>query len=287
VSTPDRRARDKDRDAAIAVVEAAWADGQIIEADRDRRVAELQRAQTLAEIDVMTRGLRGAVTEAPEPPVSPAPPVSPYAAAPVAYGPPTPELSTPVTATAAKLPKALLLIPFVVILLVAVGIVSAVVAVSSGDNDVSVFGDSKPKGHVLSAEGYDEVVAAVEDESGSTAVFDAVFYPEYAVVSIPADGSSQRQESFYWDGSDLSSNDSKSTASGIRFDLTRVEGQTVIDLVDRVKLLVEDPVSWYAIVRAPDGDRSMIWAYATNEYGETAYLGARRDGTVVYDSTEH
>lgn len=49
MSTSDWRARDQDRDAAIETVEAAWADGQIVEADRDHRVEALRRAQTLAE----------------------------------------------------------------------------------------------------------------------------------------------------------------------------------------------------------------------------------------------
>ena len=30
----------------------------------------------------------------------------------------------------------------------------------------------------------------------------------------------------------------------------------------------------------------MIWAYASNDYSESAYIGARRDGTIVYDSTK-
>ncbi len=53
-----KRARDSDRDAAIEVVEAAWADGQIVEADRDKRVEELLRAQTMAEIRTYTQDLQ-------------------------------------------------------------------------------------------------------------------------------------------------------------------------------------------------------------------------------------
>ena len=53
-----KRARDADRDAAIEVVEAAWADGQIVEADRDKRVEELLRAQTMSEIRTYTQDLQ-------------------------------------------------------------------------------------------------------------------------------------------------------------------------------------------------------------------------------------
>ncbi|GAA1794549.1 hypothetical protein GCM10009795_045130 [Nocardioides hankookensis] len=216
-------------------------------------------------------------------PVEPEEPVVPY-------GPPAP-VPVPVAATPTpvRLPKVLWVIPAVVAMLVVVGITTAIIAASTGgDSDSATEAVAGgPGGDVLTADGYDELLDAVDDEAGSTWVFDAVLYPAYAVVSIPADATSQRQESFYWDGSDLSSNDSKSTASFDRFDMSRVEGQVLVDLVDRVKLLVEDPTTWYTIVRAPDQDRAVVWAYATNEYGETAYLGARRDGTVVYDSTQH
>ena len=49
VAGNDKRARDQDRDRAIQVVEAAWADGQVVEADRDKRVESLLQAQTMAE----------------------------------------------------------------------------------------------------------------------------------------------------------------------------------------------------------------------------------------------
>jgi hypothetical protein len=179
-----------------------------------------------------------------------------------------------------KLPRMLLLIPLGMVLLVAAGVVIAVVALGGDDGESGPLG-----GEVLTAQGYDDLVAAVADEAGSSRVFDAVLYPEYAVVSIPADETTQREESYYWDGSDLSSNDSKSTSSSERFDLTAVDGQVLVDLVARARTLVEEPTTWYAIVRAPDANGSMVSAYATNEYGETAYLSARSDGTVTYDST--
>ena len=61
----------------------------------------------------------------------------------------------------------------------------------------------------------------------------------------------------------------------------------IVDLIAQVRELVEDPTSWYAIVRAPDADRAVVWAYASNEYNESEYLGARRNGSITYNSTEH
>lgn len=120
--TPDQRARDQDRSAAIEAVQAAWADGQIVEADRDKRVEELQRAQTLGEVQMLVHDL---------------------------------------------------------------------------------------------------------------------------------------------------------------------EPRVIVDLVQKVRRKLPDETSYYAVVRAPDEDRAVVWAYATNEYHDTVYLGARRDGTITWDSTEH
>ncbi len=135
--------------------------------------------------------------------------------------------------------------------------------------------------------GYQDLLDAVEEETGATTAFSAVLYPTYAVVELPVDTTSQREEYWYWDGSDLEPNDSKSTSSFERTDLAQVDPAVIVDLIEQVQTLVEDPTSWYAIVRAPDDDRAVVWAYASNEYSESEYLGARRDGTITYDSTEH
>ena len=282
VSTSDRRARDEDRTAAIALVEAAFDDGRIVQMDRDLRVEELRRAQTMTEIATHVRDLAPREeTPAPPPPT-------------VNYGPPVsgadryPTLAEVSAHSGTKLPKALFLIPFAVVLLVALGIVGSLVAVTDlgGSTGGSVAVEEVQPDAVLSEEGYAALVDAVQAESGGTKAFDAVLYPAYAVVSLPVDGRTKRYESWYWNGSSMSTS-SKGTASGPRFDLAAVDGAVVVDLVDQVQQLVDDPTSWYAIVRAPDTDGAMIWAYATNDYSETAYLAAKRDGTITYDSTEH
>lgn len=275
VSTPDQRARDKDRDAAIEVVEAAWADGQIVEADRDKRVEELLRAQTLGEVQMLVHDLQ------------------PVAHAPVAAPTPEPPYATleQVRAMApqpAKVSKALFIIPLVVVLGIAVAIVGGVVALigAAQDGDGGLLGGDDELADVLSVEGYAALLAAIEDETGGTEAFSTVLYPTYAVVELPVDATSQREEYWYWDGDELTPNDVKSTSSWERNDLSRIDPAVLVDLVEQVRTKVEDATSWYAIVRAPDDDRAVMWAYASNEYGESEYLGARRDGTVTYDSTD-
>jgi Domain of unknown function (DUF1707) len=299
MSTPDERARDKDRDAAIKLVEAARASGRIIEADRDKRVEELRRAQTLGEIQMLTNDLQSSAG-------TPAPaPLPVVAASTVEYGPamsattasaPT---STSTSATPTKFPKALLLVPLVIVLVVGISVVGGVVALVHGVNDgidgiessIPSYapGDEPEKGdvNVLSVGGYADLVDAVREETGATVVFSAVLYPTYAVVELPVDASTQREKHYYWDGHELVDQDSKSTSTEERFDLRSVDPAVVVRLVQRVRRLADEPTSWYAVVRAPRDDRSMIWAHANNDFGESVYVGARRDGTIVYDSTEH
>lgn len=306
VSTP-QWARDKDRDAAIKLVEAAWADGQIVEADRDRRVEELQRAETLTEVQMLTHDLRPATPATPAAPAAPVapvvlpetaapaaptPPYQPYQAAPqVNYGPPVHSgPHHPRAASTKKVSKAVFVVPLVVVAVVAVAIVGGVAALvhtigDSVSNSGGIFDDEPVD--VLSADGYADLLDAVQEESGSTTVFSAVIYPTYAVVELPVDRTSQHEEYFYWNGHDLTSNDVKSNASFERTDLADVDPQVVVDLVRKVRKKMTDESSWYAIVRAPDDSGAVVWAYASNEYGDSVYLGAKRDGTITWDSTEH
>lgn len=308
VSTPDQRARDKDRDAAIKTVEAAWADGQIVEADRDKRVAEIGHAQTLGEIQMLVHDLQPpaptpysapipAPVLLPEEPASPPAPVpaaptpapTPYPA--VDYGPPAPHpKSHPGSGSTKKVSKGVFLVPLVVVAVVGFGIVAGIVAIvhaisDNVSNGGSVFGGEPVD--VLSVEGYDDLLAAVRDETGSTEAFSAVLYPTYAVVELPVDKTTQHEDYWYWDGHDLSSEDVKSSSSYERTDLSTVDGQVVVDLVQKVRRKMSDESTWYAIVRAPDESGAAVWVYASNEYGDSVYLGAKADGTITYDSTKH
>lgn len=280
MSTPDQRARDKDRDAAIEVVEAAWADGQIVEADRDKRVEELLRAQTLAEVQMLVHDLQPPAqlpAQLPVQPTTPAPAPPPYA---------TLEQVRATKPEGARVPRAVLVVPLVVVGVIAVAIIGAIVAIVGAIDATQggLVGSDEPA-DVLSVQGYADLLDAVEEETGSTVAFSAVLYPTYASVELPVDRTTQREEYWYWDGRELTNNDVKSTSSFERTDLSRIDPAVLVNLVEQVQTKVEDPTTWYAIVRAPDDDRAVMWAYASNEYGESEYLGARRDGTITYDST--
>lgn len=287
VSTSDWEARDKDRDAAIEQVQAAWAAGRIVQADRDHRIESLRHAQTKAEVRMLVHDL-----QLPTEPVRTPAPADLYGS-PSGY----PTLAQVQAAAPAKAARSAGCIGIVVIVVaiagLGAGIFAAVRDVSdtfgpgiTGTPELPLPGAEPAAGvNVLSVSGYDDLVRAVEGATGSTTAFEAVLYPAYAVVSLPVDRSSQREERWYWDGQ-LEALGSRSTSSYERFDLDSVDAQVLVRLTKRVRRLVEDPTTWYAVVRHPDPDLgASLWVYASNEFNETAYLGARPDGTVVHNST--
>lgn len=286
MSPSDWKARDKDRDAAIEVVEAAWAGGQIVEADRDHRVESLLKAETLAEVQMLVHDLQPA-----EAPAVIAPPADPYGA------PPDYPTLAQINAMAPKVARRATLIGVIVVLVAVGGVGAGLVAAISGisgsvdfdtgtSTELPLPGAEPERGvNVLSEGGYGDLVEAVVAANGSSDAFEAVLYPAYAVMSLPVDASSQREDRWYWDG-DLESQDSKGTSSYERFDLASVDPAVMVQLVKRVRKLVDEPTSWYAILRGPDpDDHTIMWVYASNEYSESAYLSATADGTVVYNST--
>lgn len=319
VSTPDRRARDKDRDAAIEVVEAAWADGQIVQVDRDKRVEELLRAQTLQEIDLLVRDL--------QPPASQATSATPVASHSVTspntsdasasagggfqvrYGSSadTPDLEEVVAAAASMKtvrtsPRTIGLVVGLVVIGVVAAVIAGVVAlvgnvrgaVDTATDSASAMasttplpGESPEVGvNLFTADGYDELLTDLGRDVGSTESFEVVLYPTYAVVYVPVDATSGRSALYYWNGT-LDDLDSRTTSTEERFDLRDVDIDVVTELVSRVRGKVEDPTSWYAIVHAPGSQEgAAIWAYASNDYQETAYVGATPQGRIVYDSTK-
>ena len=182
------------------------------------------------------------------------------------------------------------MVPVAILLALAGVVLSGIVSGvrDGGDDPTGDSGSSLPPGvepsdglEVLSVDGYGDLLDAIEEETGSTEVFDAVLYPTYAVGSLPLDSSTQRDASFTWDGS-LETLDETTTSPYTRIDLGEVDPAVILRLLDRAREQVEDPTSWHATVRAPVGrDPAVIGAYASNDAGETVYVGATRSGRVT------
>ena len=274
---PHKKARDADRDAAIEVVEGAFADGQITSADRDLRVERLLQAGTVGEVQVMVRDLQPPVSRLAEMSVEER---AERASRNLAPQPPAPRPP----AVAGRKMVGVVAVVFGVFTVVGVAVplvmLGSVDSIQSSGTDGAISGSEREL-ELLTAEGYDELVAAVEDRTGSRTVFGATIYPGYAVVDVPVDGRSKRSAGYHYDG-DWRDWAGSGTADVERFELDRVDGATVERLVNKVEKLVDDPSASYVLVNARGREQGVcLSAYTTNEYDETAYLDARCNGRVV------
>jgi hypothetical protein len=265
---------ERDRANAIKAVEAASAEGEIIPADRDKRVEQLRQAQTQTEIDLVLGRLRHRVQV-------PVPPPGPVINADRGSG-----RSLPIVALVGGLVSVVAAIAVVVFL---VNLLSGV------DNSPPTSGPSPTRATEsrgtpaaadgLSVQGFQDLLAAVKSETGTTKVFDATLYPAYAVLQLPVDRETSRQSYYYWDGRKLKANDVFGKSSNPRLDLSTVNAEAMLRLSHRVRRIVEEPTSWYVILRAPDSDKAVMYAYASNKFSEGGYLSADADGKQIRNVT--
>jgi hypothetical protein len=284
-----------DRNAALNALDAALKSGRIIQADHDMRVEQIKSALTASEVQSVVRDL---VPQSAAPVTAPVPAVS--------YGPGWSGASGTAAATDVagmmkaanvKIPKIAFLLPSIIGVLVIGGFAAGIFAFvsdavetvggGSGITDSRTYapGVEPDEGiNVLSAGGYQDLLDAIRVESGSTDSFSAVLYPTYAVVELPVDATSQRSNRFYWNG-ELESQESFGTSTDQRYDLDEVDPAVLVTLLKKARSRVEAPTSWYAVIGAPTEDGSVLSAYASNAYSETAYILATVDGTITYESS--
>ena len=301
MSSPDQRAEGKDRKAAIDVVEAALKSGRIVQADHDMRVDQLERAQTMQDIDLVVRDLR---TAGAAPTIAPVPGTPPNV---MAGGQPWPLVNYgPVSHQAADISTAVGksgraiggIIAAIVLVSVVVPIAGAVIAFVSSRDSFPDFGSIGPTDdttyapgqapgengvNVHTVDGYNALVDALREKTGETYAYSAVLYPRYAVLDVPT-GTNDRYEDFYWDGEELTPNDIKGTTTDEQFDMSLVDPNQMIDMLNEVRDRLDSPTSWYVIIGDYVGTETQISAYASNEFSETSYLVKTLDGTLIYDS---
>lgn len=319
---------DGDRSRAKKIVEQASAEGRIIDFDRDKRIEQIEGAQSQTELQMITHDLDRSGSASPVPPVVPpviSQPVTqpmtqpnPVASTPPAftpsvnYGPSagagSEELAqlqamaaNPSGVVKAGSAKGCLgcLIPLVIAVIV-IGAASLAIFSSVRDSVDSVRDtinsaqgatDSQTLApgveptddsdiNLLSRGGYSDLVDAIEAQSGSTKVFSVVLYPTYAVVDVPVDARSGREQSFYWNGV-LDTFGTKGTTTDQRFDLNDFDADVIVRLVKKAVAEVDQPTTWYAILGAPGSDGTAIRAFASNEFSETAYIFATRTGKII------
>lgn len=131
--------------------------------------------------------------------------------------------------------------------------------------------------------GFAALLAATRARFGTTMVADATIYPDYAVVTMPAPGAPTRAQSFlYRGGFGEPSNAGTRPASDPLVDLGAVQVDPVLGLLAGAgeTLAVPDPTSRYLIVGQRGGSPA-VSVYASNEFGESGYVQAGLDGTVM------
>lgn len=325
MSSPDERPSGSARSDATKVVEEALRSGRIVQADHDMRIDQIRRAQTVQEIDLQVRDLQSRpVAAAAATSASPLstgssgaagtpgsatqpPPVSAQGSQPwplVNYGPSPGDIAV-FTQTANAVTKGTGraiggIIAVVVVMALVVPIVGVVIAFLASRDSFPSFEDAGPTDestylpgqapgsdgvNVHTVEGFEALVDAVQDEFGTTIVFNASLYPRYAVVDVPT-GVNNRYEAWYWDGRTLEQNTSRGTSTGQTIDLALVDPAQIVRMLETVRERIEDPTSWYASVSHWSGPEAQVYASASNSYGENVSLIETLDGTVVYDSTQ-
>jgi uncharacterized protein DUF1707 len=299
-----------DRSQAISLVQAAVKSGRIVQADADMRLDQIKSASSQQDVDLVVRdlqtpgpGVTAAMAGTTVTPTSAGtPPASGQPWPLVNYGPGQGQAAADVAQAVNKGGKAIGgIIVLVVLISVIVPIVGVVIGlVSARDTfkdldfaspvDETTYLPGQAPGengvNVHTIDGFNEFVAEVKAETGSTTVFDAVLYPRYAVASIPESPTGKRYTSWYWDGHSLTQNDFKSTANDPRIDLASVDPSVMITLLEEVRGRIEKPTSWYVSIDsiAATGTGMQLAVYASNEYGEGAYILADLEGNVTYES---
>lgn len=124
----------------------------------------------------------------------------------------------------------------------------------------------RPSTSLLSADGWEQLVTAVESESGTTRVYDAVVYPEYASIGLVADDAVDRR--FYRKGAWDHSVAVRTPAAGEPVDLSDIEPDVIARLPGETAEFfdIADATGSYLIINAIASDPT-IMVYVQSDDG--------------------
>ncbi|MFH5208774.1 DUF1707 SHOCT-like domain-containing protein [Antrihabitans spumae] len=251
-----KRARDEDRVATCASLDAGLADGQLSSSDHEARVRAAMAARTIRELNDLTADLQGAA------------PLLDFAKTP--SRPRSPGVVQMAVSAMATL------------LVLGLCIWGAGKIVGGGGEDGG--GGDGPESVVeaekngyLSPYGLAEVVAAIRDAFGDTRVDDLTLYEEYAVVFRADTQTPRKQLSYYFKGEFREPSESG----------TRAAAAPVVDLADMdiawiagivagagPSLNLTDVSQIYLVIRPTDDGDSEVVMHAKNELEESGFLTA-------------
>ena len=300
---PQARVKDRDRDRATYVIDAALRNGQITQQDRDLRVERVRSAATVGELTAMTRDIAAPPAPVPAtavvPPVVPSPnPYDPGSARPVAgvpsdlYGPPPTATKksvagTGLTTTSAKAGRKVVVgCAFIVALFVILPIAAGVIIFAAQTNGGTVIEeDPIPAGppFELTGAGIREYVAAFDETFDDTSVVRTVFYDGYVVSWVPQDDGTVAIWNYLDGAFDQLGDPMSDTADTAPVDLADLRPAKVMALVREAEstLGVEQPATTYVIYdRDIIDDTPHVMVYLTSDDGQSGYLIGDLDGNV-------
>ncbi len=266
------RARDDDRDRCVELIEAAYADGQLGDADRDLRLARAKSARTLDDLQTLTRDLR-----------------VPAATGVVRAGaprlqPPSRHTSRTGLWVAAAVLGVLALVP--------VGLFSAVSTDSSSSTAVDEWAVVEEPAAVEEPGASFEMAPApvrrflrdYEQEFGTTDTFEVVFSPSLVTVSVPVSSSRSRATRWSYDGSWRK----EATATAVRgsaevVDLDTIDVRRLFANIARATkvLRVEQAELTRVVVRRQAGDAPVLDIHVGNAFDERGHLSTTPAGQEI------
>jgi hypothetical protein len=289
ISDPGRAGRG-DRKRAQKLIDAAYAAGTLTAADRAFRTERVDSAHTKGDLAVLVRDLArtggavsgsaaGVAAQTPTPaPPQPTEPTSGRSTASLGSAIPPDQLSAMAkggSAASIRLGKTLrstmtgdnvktvrrviLIVVVGFLLLCGLGIAGIVAAIFTG---IDQAGDpaSSPTSTVnlQTAEGWSQLVAAIEDETGTSEVYDVVVYPEYASINAVADEGAMRY--VYRGGSFQLFNSPVTPAQGDPIDLADIDPDLIEGLPDRTAERQDMPEydSAYLIINSFTGSPTIM-----------------------------
>jgi hypothetical protein len=307
VDDPHRKPGDKDREALAARIKHAADEGRIGAADRDIRLGNVSNAQSMAELDLMTRDLDQLESTLPVAPPAVAAPAGP------AIPPVAEEIADKAVGVAKSTARSFGVIAAVILAMVVVGAGATTFFASRGSDsgDVTLFepepipsdatddpvddpSSADPNDppttsgakYALTVAGIRSFLAGYRSKFDTTEVVDLVLYDEYVIVQVPIAGKN-RHAGFLFRPSD-----GWQDFGGVRanfpgaqtVDVRKLDVQALVRNIARARrtLNVEDPSTTYAIVRhyGSADEVPSVDIHVANQYSESGYLATTLDGTV-------
>lgn len=273
------RARDADRERHVDLIEAAYVDGQLNDADRELRVGRALAAETLDELTGLTRDLQR----------------------PASAGAATP-LPPPARRSSRSRRTALVLVLGVVVVLI--GLLVTLVALAPSAPVVESSGVTLEPTRVPPAVSpTEEVVEEVapfamtapevrrflreyEARFGTTDAYVTTFFPDRVSVEVPVRGSRPRFERWTWDGEwQRTSEPAAVPGFNAILDQGRINAKRLVANVGVAErtLGVQRAAFTHATARVWPGDGPTVFVYVGNDFEETAFISTDLSGATVRD----